>query len=369
MFISSVVGGIEGFRSVASEAARDLGNDVVRSEDFPASPSSPREACLAGVRSSDVLVLLVGGRYGERQASGLSATHEEFREATENNVSVLAFVQTGVDREADQSDFLNEVRGWTVGVYTANFRTEEDLRREVTRSLHEWALSQAAGPVDEGEMFDRAQVLVPPPSSQLGYGAPEQLGLVVVGGPRRSILRPAELEAVALARDLQREAQFGDAAVLEAGASTEHRVEGHALLLEQARGSVLLDEEGAVRVAQPLVEAQTMGHLPVLIEEEIRERLERALRFAAWALDHVDSARRLSDVLVLAFLAGAESRGWRTMAEHAREPNRVGVAMGRGDDPIVVQTSPPRRSRAALTSQTQEIAEDLTVLLRREVRG
>ncbi len=43
--------------------------------------------------------LLLGARYGKRQASGLSATNEEYREA-KTRCRVLAFVQRDVDRGA-----------------------------------------------------------------------------------------------------------------------------------------------------------------------------------------------------------------------------------------------------------------------------
>ncbi len=48
VFVSSVIVGMESFRGAAEEGARTLGYDVIRAEDFAASPRSPQEACLAG---------------------------------------------------------------------------------------------------------------------------------------------------------------------------------------------------------------------------------------------------------------------------------------------------------------------------------
>ena len=109
VFISSVIGGFEQYRDAASRAARTLRHEVRRSEDFGASPASPQQTCLAGVRWADVVVLLVGARYGERQRSEISATHEEYREARGTR-DVLAFVQQGTQRESAQEEFLREVR-------------------------------------------------------------------------------------------------------------------------------------------------------------------------------------------------------------------------------------------------------------------
>lgn len=78
-FISSVIGGFEAEREAAVRAVRALRHEVVSAQDFPAGSDSPQTACLAGVRQSDAVVLLLGERYGPLQASGLSATHEEYR--------------------------------------------------------------------------------------------------------------------------------------------------------------------------------------------------------------------------------------------------------------------------------------------------
>jgi uncharacterized protein DUF4062 len=100
VFISSVIAGMEDHRAAAREAAESLGYTVIAAEDFRASPSSPQQVCLGGVRDADVVVLLLGARYGTLQASGLSPTHEEYREAR-GTKPVLVFVHTGVTPEPD----------------------------------------------------------------------------------------------------------------------------------------------------------------------------------------------------------------------------------------------------------------------------
>jgi len=79
VFISSVIAGMEDHRAAAREAAESLGYTVIAAEDFRASPRSPQQACLEGVRDADVVVLVLGERYGTPQRSGLSPTHEEYR--------------------------------------------------------------------------------------------------------------------------------------------------------------------------------------------------------------------------------------------------------------------------------------------------
>lgn len=96
IFLSSVMRGFEAYRDAAQRAAKALRHEVKRAEDFAASASAPQQACLAGVRWADAVILILGPRYGDRQASGLSPTHEEYREARER-APVLVFVERGAN--------------------------------------------------------------------------------------------------------------------------------------------------------------------------------------------------------------------------------------------------------------------------------
>jgi hypothetical protein len=365
-FISSVMASYRPFRDAAVQAARELGHEVRRAEDFGASADSPQQRCLAGVRWAEVVVLILGARYGVAQASGMSATHEEYHEARDR-CPVLAFVQEGVEPELEQQRFLTEVRAWTTGHYTASFSTPEELRAAVTRALHDLALSTAAGPVDEAEMLRRAIALVP----EERRGSEATLALVVAGGPRQPVLRPAQLEDPALRRDLTQAALFGDPPVFDPGSGTTPRMEGDALLLEQERASLLVDPLGTVRLMQaaeaPRDRRGFARGFSMLIEEDVRELLVRGLRFVAVILDCIDPPRRLSDVVPVVTVDRGSTMNWRTRAEHANSPTVGTVAMG-AKDRVVVQLAPARRHRAALSQAVAAIAEDFTVLLRREIR-
>ncbi len=155
VFISSVISGFEPYREAARQAIESLGGTVIQAEDFPAASGTPQQVCLQGVRDADIVVLILGERYGYPQASGLSATHEEYREARERR-PVLVFIQQGVAREENQQQFVREVQSWAGGHYTADFTDAQDLQRKITRALHTHAVATAHGRVDEGEMVTRA---------------------------------------------------------------------------------------------------------------------------------------------------------------------------------------------------------------------
>lgn len=364
VFVSSVVGGYEAYREAAVEAIETLGHRAVRAEDFGAAPTTPQQACLDAVRQSDVMVLLIGPAYGAPQSSGLSATHEEYREARERK-PVLVFVESDVEREPAQEQFLHEVQGWATGHFRAAYSSVDELKKAVTRDLHEHELATSAGSVDENELLARAKALLPTQHAGVGHAA---LSVAVAGGPTQQVIRPAELEDSTLARDLQQEALFGSDPVLDLSEGTQVHVQGHQLLLEQRSASVAVDESGGVVISQ-LASRQRRDHgavLPSLIEEDVTDAVLRAVRFVGAVLERIDPVHRLTDVVVAAQIQNAEYLPWRTRAEQHENPNTatMSIAGGRGNSMVVL--SPARRNRQALTHDAERIATDLTALLRRE---
>jgi hypothetical protein len=367
VFISSVITGFEAFRAAAAAAAKTLKIQVLRAEDFGASADSPRRVCLAGVRAADVVLLIIGARYGEIDPrSGLSPTHEEFSEARERS-RVLVFVQEGVTREPSQEKFLREVRDWATGQYTASFTTPDELRDAIIGALHELELAQHSGGVDAEELTRRAASHVPDDGRGAGSSS---VSVIVVGAPNQQIVRPADLEKTTFAKEVIQSALFGAEPVFSTASGTQHRVRGDALVIEQEDASILLNQLGDIRITQPVSESEDerSSYLPVLVEEEILARILSALRFASSLLDRIDPPGRLARVAVIASLSGAGHMGWMTRAQRRRRPNSVEMSM-RGSNSIVAALSPAVRPRAALRADAARLAEDLMVMLRREQRS
>jgi hypothetical protein len=365
VFISSVVKGMEEYREAAAKAARILKHEVLRSEDFGAAPGTPQQVCLAGVRAADVVVLLLGKRYGAAQASGLSPTHEEFREAKER-CPVLVFVERDVGREERQDEFLRDVQAWGSGHYTAAFSTAEELHAAVLSGLHQLELARKTGPVDGAEMLSRAKEALPTCGGRFGQAT---LGLVVVGAPAQQILRPVELEDPALGRELTQEALFGGKAIFRTESGTDRQIEGNTLQLSQDDRSIGIDQVGTVVIQLPAQEEREgRSELPVLLEEFVQSQIQAGLAYAGWLLERVDPTHRLQEVAPVISLSQAGYLGWRTRDEHKRSPNSVSLGVG-GRDDIVVHLRPVNRRREVLNVEARKIAEDFTVLLRRERRS
>lgn len=364
VFVSSLVTGMEAERAAVVGAVRALGHESVTAETFGARPEAPQIACLSAVRDSDCVILMLGARYGAVQASGLSATHEEFREARDRR-PILVFVSDEPSREPAQQAFITEVQGWQGGQFTEQFSSADELRIAVTRALHRWELSQASGGPDASEMLARATALLPADERGFRTGA-TTLALAVVGGPRQSILRPVDLEEGSLPRYLRQTARYGSAPIFVEEEGVQETVEGHAFLLSQRHRSLHLDEEGAIRIVLPLTEGR--DGITAIIEENVRETLRQAVRFSSALLDHIDGVQRLSHVAIAARINEAGGRSWRTRRDHTASPNQ-GTWNMHGDDQPTIALSPPIRPRAALRQQSEELTDDLTVLFRRHARS
>jgi hypothetical protein len=360
IFISSLITGLEDIRSAVREAIEQLGHDAVMAEDFGAQPNSPQVACLTGLRQSGLVILVLGASYGAKQASGLSATHEEYRDA-KGTRPVIAFVQEGVDRDADEAQFVTEVQGWEGGLFRGGFKSPDQLRSLVTRAIHEYELSNAAGPLDGQEILGRA-VAALPERDRRGRGV--ELVVSIAGGPVQPLLRPSEIEAPALAQDLLQAALFGPNRVFSPSLGTHHAIRDHALHIEQEKekGSVILDAQGSILFRSALDRSGFMGGV---IEEDIEERLAEIFRYADWILDRIDPTQRLSHIAIAVTLIGHDYLAWRSRAEHKANPESYSVGFGNARQQPV-HLIPGHRPRAALKLNSAQLVEDLVTLLRRE---
>lgn len=361
VFLSSMITGFEAYREAAVEAITTLGHTVVRSEDFPASPISPQIACLGGTRQSDAVIVVLGARYGAVQPSGLSATHEEFREACDTKPT-LVFVQAGITPEPEQEALIKEAREWAAGALAPSFDTPDALTKHIVRGLHYLDLARATGPLDQEAMLTRARDLLPAERYAMG---PSSLAVVLVGGPRQPVLRPAQLEDPGLGRELTQEALFGRASLFDAADGTQPGMSGDRLVIRQPLSWLALDSEGTLVVVRPLHREKTrdFGLRPV-IEEDVSADIEQVLRFADVVLDRIDPTQRLTHLMPIVALLGSAYGAWRTRAEHAASPMSMTMNIGSTERPIA-SLSPPARPRQAFRQQPSDIARDLTVLLRR----
>ncbi len=363
IFVSSVIGGFEAYRHSAKEAISSLRHEPVMAESFGALATSPQVACLQGLRSADLVILILGARYGYPQGdSGVAPTHEEFLEAREGK-PILMFVQSGVEREPEQAKFIDEVGGWQGGGFRDTFATPEELRSKIVGAVHQYELAKAAGAVDSTGLVAKATALLP----RSGRGEPSAtLSVAFTGGPAQGILRPSALEAPALLKELLQRALFGDIAIFEQTRGNDSEVRNNKLVIEQERGALVqLGEDGSMLFRLPLSRGDDrrrggMGGFAI-IEEDVTRELGAAIWFAAQTWESIDPTQRLTHMALAARIDGGNFLGWRTREQDDASPNSGQLRMGGDDDqPVTAE-----RLRGALRFDPATLAEDVMVRLRR----
>lgn len=370
VFVSSLISGFESFREAVKSAITTLRHEPIMAEDLGAQPDSPQVACLKGLRSADLVILVLGQKYGLPQgSSGVSPTHEEYLEARDTK-PILVFVQHGVVREPEQSKFVSEVQAWQGGHFRDAFETSEQLKDLVTRAIHDYQLAHAAGPLDAGALVQTAVELLPR-SHQRSHSGPPMLNVAFVGGPFQRVLRPAQLEEPALARALHQQALFGEQSIFDSTKGMDSGIDGAALVLSQDRGSrIQLDEHGSLLIRLPLERPEVRGGSGfggglAIIEETVMRQLIAAIAYADWLLEKIDPTERLTQVAVAASINAADFLGWRTQAEDDASPGSGQMRIGRDEDLAPIRVD---RRRAALRYEARALAEDLMVPLRRQRR-
>ena len=94
IFISSPKRGLKKEREYLLEKKENFGVDISAMELFVASPSTPKEVCLSELRSSDIVILLVGPYYGSIDTeTGISFTEIEYNEASDLGIPIFVFVK------------------------------------------------------------------------------------------------------------------------------------------------------------------------------------------------------------------------------------------------------------------------------------
>lgn len=361
IFISSLITGMESLRTAAKEAVTQLGHDPIMAEDFFARPNSPQVACLEGLRKSGLVILILGEEYGATQSAGLSATHEEYREA-KSKIPVIAFVQEGVQHKNEQAAFVKEVQGWEGGLFRGGFDIPENLKKKITRAIHEWQVSTATSPLNSNEIEKLAIEEVK--REQGEHSRHSSLIFAITGGPVQSILRPSQIEKRELGDEMLQGALFGSQKIFSTASGTTRRIDADCLVLDQDERSnmIRLDPQGGLVFRLKLPESKNGM---VIIQDMLEELIISSISYSAWLLDKIDPTQRLSHI-ALAMTFSENNLLIRTQAEDDASPDRfqIGNYYGRKNiKPIILK--PSHRPRASLQHDAQNLAEDFVTLLKR----
>lgn len=185
------------------------------------------------------------------------------------------------------------------------------------------------------------------------------------------MLRPAELEAPKLVDAVHQQALFGEPRLFAKSKGVTPSIFESALVLEQEGGArIQLRENGSLSLRLPLNRSENTSRNGfgafAIIEEDVLRGLTAAIAFSAWLFETIDATHRIAHVAMAASIEASDHMGWRTQAEQDASPNSGNMRMG---GPAHAPTSATDRPRAALRFQSTEIAEDLMVPLRRQLKA
>jgi hypothetical protein len=106
-------------------------------ENLPASAQSPEHNYLSKIDESTIYLGVFGKTYGRLNASGVSATEQEFDHATDEGKDRLIFIKALTPRAVRAKRMENLIRKAGSVTYDT-FRTTEELKRKVLQSLLLW---------------------------------------------------------------------------------------------------------------------------------------------------------------------------------------------------------------------------------------
>jgi hypothetical protein len=345
IFISSLARGDMGsIRQAARRAVEALEMYPVMFETGPPSDEGSRRALLDRVASADALLLLLGGEYGEAGGRGMSPTEEEFSQAVETGVPVLALVQD-TPREPAQDAFLRRVRGgWEQGRLTADFTDAADVGFAVTRALNAWRRQREGGDVFAGADA-RALALARGEDPRAStYGAPK-LRVAVAPAVGRPLLDAVALRDADLPDDLADAARSSRLAPHSAAINTSVGRESITLALSGGRGG----EPIALRVG---FDGSAVGEGPVggdelglggsaIMADRARDVIARTLAFAEAVWRRIDQRDEVREVSVTCAVPAAQHK------VYALEPIGNSMRMPMSMPDVVVAPDPPLRTRRA----------------------
>lgn len=364
-------------RETARQAVEAVGMRPVMAEDFAARSQTPKDACLEGVRASDVYVGIAGERYGWVTPAGVSATEEEFDAARLRGLPILWFVKR-CEMEARQREFVKRIQDYESGYFRAAFTDRSDLAIAVAKALSGLRAADVRS-LTPADAQARVMALFGRRDDRGWYRSSGDCVLAAVAFPERlgpELISPVELGKPEFKQRLTKAALFGEGTVFDTRYATRHEDERDALAVTQHDGRdrnlrvLRFQPDGTVAWRHLLGQDRPRdigGFASMIIDQdEVQTVLGQFLAFlSAFYREHAGPAR-CPAIYVSMALFGTGHRLFGRIPSPA--PNSLSLGFGVMEDPLVVPASPMRMSLGQLADST-EVARDFVGRMERIFRA
>lgn len=144
IFISSTFNDLRDERKLVSETILDMNHFPAGMELFPATDSNQMNYIQKVIDQSDYYVLIIGGKYGSTDESGISFTELEYQYAVKQEIPILAFIHNDIgsikSSYVDNGELAERLEAFkekvSKGRLVKYWSQKEELALEVMKSLN-----------------------------------------------------------------------------------------------------------------------------------------------------------------------------------------------------------------------------------------
>ena len=358
--------GFDDRRAAARAAIEGVGAEPVMAEDFAAGSTSPRNACLDGVASSDICVVVIGARGGWTTPSGKLVVEEEYEEAVRRNLLVSVYVEE-TTRDAAAEGLVRRLSDYVSGHFRATFRTADGLRDVMQTHLASLLQPMTLPMTDVREV---AQRLSQP--YELQYQTTARL--VVAPERYEEVIDRVTIDQETFVEDVLAIGHSAPGKLFNFRASKEHELLGDALVITESTAGrrhsapttrLEITPEGVITIdtvvsPDDAADAFDMARTFFLVRGDVERSLATMFAFAGRIYDSVDRFQRHQRFICGVSFAGV---GHRSLVDKLEK--RSAYSMASNIEGPVVLEKPRVLARATFADPAAEVTRALTLLQRR----
>ena len=334
-------------------------------EDFAASNSTPRNACLDGVSSSDGLVAVIGSRGGWVAPSGKLVVEEEVDEAAKKQRDIFVFVQD-VARDADAERLVVVLSNYVDGKFRKLFRGPQELEQLVHAAVARSCAEEA-----EVSLVEMNQRIADPSRDPFTFQQEASVRYVLATERNEPVFDPVTFETAKFEHLVNEVAHAGPTPLFQYKHAKRSAVtpESYEITQEPGRGSevpgsharIELRERGVIVIDVSVTGGREPERGLVIVELDVAAVLQSAFSFSSQLVARIDPYQRHRRFGYNVLL---HNGGYRMLVPHRTPGSSYAMRMS-GDDNVIAYSEPRLISISDLRAADAEVERALSMLRRR----